>query len=655
MPAARASAPQIGLAACQLATTAAHTGPPGQHPAAREIIIANHGEIHGATDIRSRKDLAHPLDPACRASLLVFEKNLDRPESGAIGVVPDQGEILPQPLAALGHADGSVQAPRLFHADHRILRSLPLVVAQCELLHREGFPRTRAGTQENDSQKCSDPLHAGIQTGRPAYSRTIRHLALLRIGRFHHWIHRMPTVAIVGRPNVGKSALFNRLAGRKIAIVHDQPGVTRDRITAPSKATATRCTLVDTGGIGGMVDDGFDAQVAIEADIAMQTADLVLFVVDAHDGLTATDQALAQKLRKAKPPVLLVVNKVDDPKHESAFSDFAQLGFHQVILVSAEHGRNFSRLCDGIDSVIAPLAAEAGAAADAAEAAGIKLAVIGKPNAGKSSLVNAILKDDRTIVSEIAGTTRDAVDLPCSFQGEKFTLIDTAGLRPRARRDSPVEVFSAMRTGKAIRRADLCVLVIDLASGITAMDRTIARMIIDEKKPCIVALNKFDLYHPGADRKARLEEATAHVRKELFFLSHAPFVACSAKTGGSVEHVLKESLKIRKGAQNIPGTGQLNRILQQAFAENPPPVDSRLRKRLKLYYATAATNERYSTIPVPEIVLFVNDKRLMAASYESYLTNRYRALQPSPGIPVVFSVRSRERREWEPGKKPQGH
>ena len=465
----------------------------------------------------------------------------------------------------------------------------------------------------------------------------------------------MPTVAIVGRPNVGKSALFNRLAGRKIAIVHDQPGVTRDRIAAPSKATVHACTLVDTGGIGGNIDDGFDAQVTIEADIAMETADLILFVVDAHDGLTATDQALAQKLRKAKPPILLVINKVDDDKHERAHSDFTRLGFQNIIFVSAEHGRNFGHLCDEIDEVIAPLVAETEAVAEVAEAVGIKLAIVGRPNAGKSSLVNAILKDERTIVSEIAGTTRDAIDLPYTFQGENFTLIDTAGLRPRAKRDDSVEVFSAMRTEKAVRRCDLCVLVIDLAAGISAQDRKIAQTILAEKKPCLIVLNKFDLFNPGPDRKSRIEQATKHVRNELFFLHYAPFVVCSAKTGGSVDHVLKESLKIRKGAQNIPTTGQLNRILQAAFAATPPPIDNKLRKRLKLYYATAATNEKYSVIPVPTIVLFVNDKRLMAASYEAYLTNRYREGHPAPGIPVILSVRSRSRNDWEPKKKPQGH
>jgi GTP-binding protein len=465
----------------------------------------------------------------------------------------------------------------------------------------------------------------------------------------------MPTVAIVGRPNVGKSALFNRLAGRKIAIVHDQPGVTRDRIAAPSKATVHACTLIDTGGIGATIDDGFGAQVAIEADIAMETADLILLVVDGQDGLTPVDQALAQKLRKAKPPVLLVINKVDDPKHEAVFSDFARLGFTSSILVSAEHGRNFGRLCDEIDAAIAPLVAETEAIAEVADAIGIKLAIVGKPNAGKSSLVNAILHDERTIVSTIAGTTRDAVDLPYTFQGERFTLIDTAGLRPRGKRDNSVEVFSAMRSERAIRRADLCVLVIDLATGVTAQDRKIAQLILEEKKPCIIALNKFDLYHPDTPAKVRLEHAAEHVRRELFFLAFAPFVACSAKTGSSVDHILKEALKIRKGAQNIPGTGVLNRILHAAFDKTPPPIDNKLRRRLKLYYATAATNEKYSVIPVPTIVLFVNDKRLMANSYEAYLTNQMRASHPAPGVPIIFSVRSRTRREWEPRERPQGH
>ncbi len=451
----------------------------------------------------------------------------------------------------------------------------------------------------------------------------------------------MPTVAIVGRPNVGKSAIFNRLAKRRIAIVHDQPGVTRDRINAPCQLTQHRCQLVDTGGIGATLDDGFGEQVAIEADIALATADLILFIVDAHEGLTPIDQDLAGRLRKAKSPVMLVINKVDSDKQSNAFADLSRLGLGAGIAVSAEHGRGFRELADAIDRHIAPLAGEVEEAVEEAEQRGIRLAIVGKPNAGKSSLVNAILRDNRTIVSEVAGTTRDAVDLPYEFEGERFTLVDTAGLRPRSRRDESVEVFSAMRTEKAIRRSDLCLLVIDLASGVSAQDRKIARLILDESKPCIIVLNKFDLFHPGAPDKARRAEAEEQVRRELFFLHYAPFVCTSAASGKAVHQVLRKVLAVREAASELPSTGTLNRMFQQAFDTSPPPLVGR--RRLKLYYATTAVNERYRTIPVPTYVLFVNDKSMMTRSYEQYLANRIRELRPVPAVPVVFSVRSRRR------------
>jgi GTP-binding protein len=458
-------------------------------------------------------------------------------------------------------------------------------------------------------------------------------------------IGAMPTVAIVGRPNVGKSALFNRLVGRKIAIVHDQAGITRDRLAAPAKLTKFPCEIVDTGGIGATLDDGFAEQVALEADIAIATADVILFVVDAHDGITAIDSALGQKLRKAKAPVLLVMNKVDHDKHESAWSDFAKLGLGQGIPVSAEHGRNFGELVDAIDAALEPISPAEGETPEMRQPEGIRIAIVGKPNAGKSSLANAILQDQRTIVSDIAGTTRDAIDLPCKFKNEYFTLIDTAGLRPRSKRDTSVEVFSAMRTEKAIRRADLCLLVIDLASGITAQDRKIAQLILSENKPCLIVLNKFDLYHPGAKKKARMDEATDHVKRELFFLDYAPFVVVSAKENDSVELVLKEAIKIRNQAQKYPTTGILNRILQKAIEKNPPPIDSKLKRRMKLYYGTVATDKTSELIPVPTYILFVNDKKLLSQSYSQYLTHQMRESHPAPGIPTVFSPRSRERRD----------
>jgi len=304
----------------------------------------------------------------------------------------------------------------------------------------------------------------------------------------------MPTIAIVGRPNVGKSAIFNRLAERRIAIVHDQPGVTRDRISAPCTLTEHPCTIIDTGGIGAHLEDGFAEQVTIEAD-----------------------------------PVHLILNKADHVEQELMSGDFAQIGFGAGLPISAAHGRGFGELTELIDDIITPIIEKEVEVEKEVEEhitrEGLKIAIVGKPNAGKSSLINAILKDERTIVSEIAGTTRDAIDIPYEFGDERHTLIDTAGLRKRQQMDTSVEVFSAMRTEKSIRRADICLLVVDLAAGISAMDRKIAQTIKEERKPCLIILNKWDLYHPGGNRKDRLEQAEEQIRSELFFLSYAPFAA----------------------------------------------------------------------------------------------------------------------------------
>ncbi|MGB0991748.1 MAG: ribosome biogenesis GTPase Der [Akkermansiaceae bacterium] len=450
----------------------------------------------------------------------------------------------------------------------------------------------------------------------------------------------MPTVAIVGRPNVGKSALFNRLAGRRIAIVHDQPGVTRDRIAAPCAITSSPCTLIDTGGIGATLDDGFGIAVTTEADIAMQTADLILFIVDAKDGVTAIDEDLAQRLRKSKAPVKMIINKADNAQQDNLTGDFAGLGYGAGLPVSAELGKNLDQLADTIDEVVAPLNRDIEEAEEEVKKEGLKIAIVGKPNAGKSSLINAILKDDRTIVSDIAGTTRDAVDVPYEFLGERHTLIDTAGIRRKTKMDTSVEVFSAMRAERSIRRADICLLVIDCAEGVSAQDRKIARIIQEEKKPCLIVLNKFDLYHPTAPKSARLEEITEHVRTELFFLSYAPYVCVSALKKQSIGLIFQKLAEIRKLAQEPITTGKLNRFLGAAF-EKKPPQAKKGTKRLKLLYATTAVNDRYTAIPVPTYILFVNDKRLMQENYEQYLTNRLREDHPSPGIPIIFSVRSR--------------
>jgi GTP-binding protein len=465
----------------------------------------------------------------------------------------------------------------------------------------------------------------------------------------------MQSVAIVGRPNVGKSAIFNRLAGRAIAIVHDQPGVTRDRISAKSAVTETSCELIDTGGIGMSLDDGFLEQVTTEADIAMATADMILFVVDAREGLTVIDEVLAQKLRKASKKVKLILNKADHSKQDLIAGDFAKLGFGAGHPCSAAHGKGFDDLAHLIDDFLTPLVeAEREKQQEANEQQlreGLKVAIVGKPNAGKSSLVNAILEDERTIVSEIAGTTRDAVDVPYRFAEELHTLIDTAGLRQRQKMDTSVEVFSAMRAERAVRRSDVCLLVIDLEAGISAMDRKIAKMVQKECKPCLIVLNKWDLFNPREDRAKRLEKAKKLIDKELFFLSYAPFACVSAKAGQHIHQVFNQISKIRSSAQNPISTGQLNRLLQHAMEAKPPSQHKVYRKRVKLLYATAVVNDKYTSIPVPEYILFVNDKRLMHEHYEQYLSNRIREKHSCPGVPIVFSIRSRNRAKGGKGGK----
>ena len=456
---------------------------------------------------------------------------------------------------------------------------------------------------------------------------------------------RKPVVALVGRPNVGKSALFNRLAGRSISIVHDEPGVTRDRVSSPCRLTATPCDLVDTGGIGALADTDFSEAVSTEAEIAIDTSDIILFLVDAREGSTPVDQAIAQQLRKAADKVCLVINKSDHQELDHVAGDFAGLGLGDGISVSAAHGRNIKLLLSVLDSRLTPFAESAREAEEASCVTGLKIVVIGRPNAGKSSLVNAILDDDRTIVSEVAGTTRDAVDVPYDRAGERHTLIDTAGLRQRSRMDTSVEVFSAMRAERSIRRADLCLLVVDIAAGITAQDRKIARLVQKEQKPCIIVANKWDLYHPDAPRSARMEEAEETLRNELFFLHYAPFICVSAREKQELDRIFASIKKVRQGSQKIMGTGELNRLLSDALRRNPPPTSKRQRRRLKILYGTAAINDRYSAVPVPLYILFVNDKRLLGDTYRSYLENALRKENPSLGIPINFSVRSRRRPE----------
>ncbi len=445
-------------------------------------------------------------------------------------------------------------------------------------------------------------------------------------------------VAIVGRPNVGKSALFNRLAGRKISIVHDMPGVTRDRIATTCKLGNYPFTIFDTGGIGSNVDASFTDQVHAEVDIAVETADVLLFVVDGQSGLNPIDEELARQLRRVRKPVILVINKIDVDQHAPNAVEFSRLGFEHHIAISAEHNRAIEPLVAWAERLLPPhdfALAEAEALKEP-----VKIAIVGRPNVGKSSLTNMILQDERTIVSEIAGTTRDAIDIPYQRHGCDYLLIDTAGIRPRGKVSSSVEVFSVMRSESSIRRADLCLLVIDASMGVTAQDKKIAGLIQEARKPCVVAVNKWDLVKDKTDDKEALNEFLADLRAELFFLDYAPVLLASAKTGAEMTRIFKTIERIRNEAQNRIGTGPLNRLLAAAATAHPAPAQAG--RRFKILYGTLAATRTRSPIPIPEIVLFCNDEKLLVESYRRFLEARIRESWPCTGLPLLFHLRPRE-------------
>src|SRR5436309_13913263 len=488
--------------------------------------------------------------------------------------------------------------------------------------------------------------------------------------RFH-----MPNVAIVGRPNVGKSALFNRLVGRKIAIVHDQPGITRDRISGICTRGERPFTLWDTGGMAvSQSRDELSAQVRRAAEEALSESDLLLFVVDAKDGLSPIDQELARVLRKSRKPVVLAINKIDNEKHEPLAAEFDSLGFEPSFLISAEHGRGISDLLHEIDRRLPtatliedPLPRRSPAEA---EASGIEyplaIAIVGRPNVGKSSLINSIVRSNRAIVSELLGTTRDAVDILYERNGRKFVFIDTAGIRRRGKHSTSVEVFSVMRAERSIRRADLCILMVDLTMGVTAQDKRIAGLIQQARKPAIVVLNKWDLVRPRRREKEAVRQLAEETRARIFFLEHAPVLTVSALTKENVEKLFASIETIQRAAQQRIGTGILNRLLRQAFQANPPPLVRG--KRLKLFYAVQtrsgkqdpvmeagapATPQRphpiqmlkrgrgSSPLQAPEFVLFVNDPRLTNETYRRYLETRIRKAEPYLGLPIMISLRPR--------------
>jgi len=444
-----------------------------------------------------------------------------------------------------------------------------------------------------------------------------------------------PSVAIVGRPNVGKSALFNRLIGRKIAIVHDQPGITRDRISATCTHGTRPFVLWDTGGIFGAGETELSAHVRGAAEKALSESDLLLFVVDAKEGLSPIDKELARVLRKSQKPVVLVINKVDNEKHEAFAAEFDSLGFKSSIAISAEHGRGISDLLDAIDRFLpSPAGDSQGTSRDS-----VAVAILGRPNVGKSSLINSIVGSERAIVSELAGTTRDAIDILYERDGRNFVFIDTAGIRRRGRQSTSVEVFSVMRAERSIRRADLCILIVDLTAGVTAQDKRIAGLIRAARKAAIVVLNKWDLVRPKRNQKEAIARLVATARKQIFFLDYAPVLITSSLTGDHVSKLFALIEKVQHAARQRIGTGVLNRLLRQAFEANPPPT---LRaRRLKLFYAAQSKGKDDQQLQPPEVVLFVNDPRLLSQTYKRYLESRIRDAQPFPGLPIILTLRPR--------------
>jgi len=458
-------------------------------------------------------------------------------------------------------------------------------------------------------------------------------------------VNNLPNVAIVGRPNVGKSALFNRLIGRRTAIVHDQPGITRDRISAVCTRGTQPFVVWDTGGIAGAGESELAVQVRHAVQEAIHNSDVLFFLVDAKDGLAPLDQELARMLRKSHKPVVLVINKIDTEKHENLAIDFASLGFPQNVSISAAHGRGISELLQTIDQLLPSPLAALEIKPQTSNIKPLSIAIIGRPNVGKSSLINSILRSELAIVSELPGTTRDSVDISYEQDGQKFLFIDTAGIRRRGRHSSSVEVFSVMRAERSIRRADLCILMVDLTMGVTAQDKRIAGLIQKAHKAGLVVLNKWDLVKPKRKEKQTIAQLVGDTRARIFFLDYAPVLIASALTGENIEKLFAFIEKVRRAAQQRIGTGVLNRLLRGAVAANPPPMISG--RRLKLFYAaqsrqgTSGTRDR--PLQSPEFVLFVNEPRLLPETYRRYLEACIRKAQPYPGLPIILTLRPRSK------------
>ena len=433
-----------------------------------------------------------------------------------------------------------------------------------------------------------------------------------------------PLVAIVGRPNVGKSTLFNKIVGKRIAIVEDTPGVTRDRIYADAEWLNYRFTLIDTGGIEPESEDIIAKQMRRQAELAIETANVIIFIVDGRAGITAADEEVADMLRRCKKPIVLVVNKVDHPKFEESIYDFYSLGIGTPISISAEQGLGIG---DMLDEVVAGFSAMG----DDEEEHSIGIAVVGRPNVGKSSLVNALLGEERTIVSNVPGTTRDAIDSPFTYGGKDYTLIDTAGIRrKRSIEDETVERYSVIRSLAAIRRCDIALIVVDAERGLSEQDVRIAGYVHEEGKASVLVVNKWDTIEKDT---YTVEKFKKEMLADLAFMSYVPMLFISAKTGQRVQKVMEmASFAYEQNSIRIT-TGKLNDIVNEAITMNDPPVNNG--RRLRVYYST-----QVSTCP-PTFVIFVNEPDLMHFSYRRYLENYIRKSFSITATPIRLIIRKR--------------
>ena len=438
-----------------------------------------------------------------------------------------------------------------------------------------------------------------------------------------------PLVAIVGRPNVGKSTFFNKMSGKRIAIVEDTPGVTRDRVYADCEWLTHKFTLIDTGGIDPQSDDPLLKQMRRQAEIAIETCDVILFFVDGRQGMTADDETVADLLRRSGKPVILVVNKIDNIKMMDGIYDFYQLGIGDPIGISSVNLLNLGDLLDEVVKFF-PQQDE-----DMEDDSAISVAVVGKPNVGKSSLVNRILGEERVMVSDIAGTTRDAIDTRFKKDDDEFIIIDTAGIRKKkAIEYQSLERFSVVRSLAAIDRCDVAVLVIDAKEGVSEQDSKIAGYIDEKGKAAVIVINKWDAIEKDT---GTLEKYTKEVREKLKFMLYAPVVFISALTGQRVDRILKTVKSVYEQASRRVTTGLLNDILSDAQNALQPPATSG--RRLRIYYAT-----QQSVMP-PTFVFFVNDESLMHFSYERYLENHFRKSFGFEGTPLRFILRERQNKE----------